>query len=55
MRNIEEQVAVWLDGKHGKIGLILPDRKPTIDEWNELHQEIAEIMVRAIKKAPKGL
>lgn len=46
----QDQVAVWI-GENNHIGILLPKHKAAEeDEWDKLHDEIAEIMARAIRK-----
>jgi hypothetical protein len=45
-RGIEERVTCFIQGKHGRIGIIVPDTPPTEQEWIDLHRAIAEILVR---------
>ncbi|WP_256846851.1 hypothetical protein [Paenibacillus sp. Pae108] len=44
---IEKKVALWIEGKSCRIGLIVPDRKPTEEEIIDLHRTIAEIAIRS--------
>jgi|UPI0005D12B92 hypothetical protein len=50
MDDIESKVTRFIQGKHGLIGIIVPSRKPTEEEWTELHRTIAEIAVKQAKE-----
>ncbi|MCG7320223.1 hypothetical protein [Brevibacillus laterosporus] len=50
LKDIRERVTLWIDGKHGRIGIIAPKEKPTRKEWVELHREIANIIVQSAKR-----
>lgn len=43
-QNIEERVTCYVEGKHGRIGIIVPDEKLTIEEWKKFNEEIADII-----------
>ncbi|WPS88548.1 hypothetical protein SMD22_06225 [Brevibacillus halotolerans] len=49
IKNLDEQVTLWIDGKHGRIGVIAPKKRPTREEWVQLHREIASILVESAK------
>lgn len=49
-KKIEERVSLWIDGKHGRIGIISPENKATPEEWVWLHRKIAEIALQSAKK-----
>jgi hypothetical protein len=49
-KDIDKCVSKWVQGKYGRIGIIVPDRKPTRAEWEDLHITLAEIYV---KRAPE--
>lgn len=46
-KDIEKKVAFTLEGKHGMINVILPEKESTYEDWIELHQSIAAIIYRA--------
>lgn len=51
---ISSKVSRYIDGKHGRIGIIVPEREPTLEEWVDLHKTLAEIAVKsAIKRVKK--
>lgn len=50
VKDLDEQVTLWVDGKHGRIGIIAPKEKPTREEWVKLHREIASILVESAKR-----
>ncbi|WP_342432599.1 hypothetical protein [Neobacillus sp. FSL H8-0543] len=41
---------IEITGKHGTIRLIVPNRRPTLEELERLHRVIAETMVNSAKK-----
>lgn len=47
--DIKDQVTMYIEGKHGRIGIIVPQRKPTIDEVTQYHRTIAEIIINNCK------
>lgn len=47
-----ERVKV-INGKHGRIVLTIPDRKPTEEEWRHLHKIVAEIIVNEYREKEK--
>ncbi|MCY9765031.1 hypothetical protein M5X06_27200 [Paenibacillus alvei] len=47
--DIKDQVTMYIDGKHGRIGIIVPQRKPTIEEVTQYHRTIAEIIINNTK------
>ncbi|MEY9091406.1 hypothetical protein [Paenibacillus sp. RC84] len=51
--DIEKRVTVFIQGKHGRIGLVVPENKPTEKEWHDLHQSIAEIVTNSIINTSK--
>jgi hypothetical protein len=54
MDNPEEvKRVVEIEGKHGLIRLIIPNRKPTQEEWIGLHTVIAESIVSGEKEKMK--
>lgn len=53
--NIHEKVAMFVQGKYGRIGIIVPDRKPTRAEWEDLHVTLAEIAVRNAMRAAEEM
>jgi hypothetical protein len=42
--NIQDRVSFYIQGKHGKIGVIEPERKTTYEEWKRLNERMAEII-----------
>lgn len=49
--DVKNQVAHFIQGKHGLIGIILPDKETTQQEWEDFHKSMVEIAVRrAIRK-----
>jgi hypothetical protein len=51
--NISSKVIRYINGKHGRIGIIVQERKPTIEEWVDLHSTLAEIAVKSTMKRTK--
>ncbi|TVX92274.1 hypothetical protein [Paenibacillus agilis] len=51
--NISEHVARYIDGPYGRIGIIVPDREATYDEWVDLHRTLAEIAVKSARRVKK--
>lgn len=49
LNNYKDCRIIELPGKHGEIKLIVPNRKPTDEEWQILHRVIAETIVNAAK------
>ncbi|WP_158681469.1 hypothetical protein [Microbulbifer pacificus] len=45
----EKYRKVELQGKHGMIDLMIPDRDPTQEEIQELHDTVAKVLVNTIK------
>lgn len=45
----EKERIIEIPGKHGAIRLVVPERKPTLEELQSLHRTIAETMVRTSK------
>ncbi|WP_010501330.1 hypothetical protein [Paenibacillus elgii] len=43
---IHEKVAKYIQGIHGRIGIIVPSNKPTYEEWVDLHNTLAEIAIK---------
>jgi hypothetical protein len=41
---------VYIPGKHGRICMLVPHRKPTPEELTELYRTLAEIAVRNYKE-----
>lgn len=52
--NLEERVSVFIEGKHGRIGLIVPESPPSAQDWVDLHRTLAIILIRnaQTKNAP---
>lgn len=50
----DEYRIVEIDGKYGKICLIVPNKKPTKEEWVELHHTIAEAIINSYKKEQRN-
>lgn len=50
--NIDSKVIRYIDGKHGRIGIIVPDRTATKEEWVDLHRTLAEIAVKNAMRRP---
>jgi hypothetical protein len=50
MEDVEKKVTKFIQGKHGMIGIIAPEKPPTEKEWNELHRAIAEIVINSKEK-----
>lgn len=44
---IEKKVALWIEGKNSRIGIILPERNTTEEDIIDLHRTIAEIVIRS--------
>lgn len=42
---IESKVVKWIEGKHGMIGIVIPEKKITEVEWKCIHEQIAQIMI----------
>lgn len=49
----EKYRKVELQGKHGKINLMIPDRDPTQEEIDQLHKTAAKVIVNTIKHQNK--
>lgn len=47
--DIDKKVTMYIDGKHGKIGIIFPDKEPTLEELNEFYKTIVEIALTVAK------
>jgi hypothetical protein len=43
-KNIDKRVLLYIEGRHGRIGIIVPDRKPTEQEWKNFNETITEII-----------
>lgn len=49
IHDIQERVTIYIPGRHGRIGIIVPDHKPTIEEVTQFHRKIAEVIVNNSK------
>lgn len=49
-QDIKERVTMYIDGKHGRIGIIAPKNRPTEAEIIQYHRTIAEIIIENDKK-----
>lgn len=43
--DIKERVTMYINGKHGRIGIIAPKNRPTETEISQYHRTIAEIII----------
>lgn len=50
----DEYRVINIAGKHGIINLIIPNKEPTQEEWEELHKVIAEVLINAEKEKMKN-
>lgn len=42
---MEDKRIVEMEDEHGKIYLVIPNRKPTKEEWDELYKGIAKAII----------
>lgn len=47
--DIKSEVSIWLRGKHGMIGVILPEKRTTLEEWEDFYRALAIIAIRNTK------
>lgn len=49
IEEIESKVIAYIPTPNGRIGIIIPENKPTEEEWYELHKIVAEILISSAK------
>lgn len=47
--DIDKKVSFYIQGKHGKIGIVIPENEPTEEEWREFIISLVELAVSAAK------
>ncbi|OPA80245.1 hypothetical protein BVG16_05755 [Paenibacillus selenitireducens] len=47
--DIDKRVSLFIEGKHGKIGIIIPDHAPTYEEWKEFRESLVEIALNIVR------
>ena len=47
---IKNKVAFWINGKHSRIGVILPDKDPNPNDLSEIYRTLAKIAVSQAKR-----
>lgn len=52
---MEDNRIIDIPGKHGKIKLVVPNRKPTNEELAQLHKVVAQTIVNTHKRKHKKL
>jgi hypothetical protein len=43
-KDIDKRVDLYIEGGHGRIGIIVPYEKPTAEEWRIFNETISEII-----------
>jgi hypothetical protein len=52
MENLEDKVSLIIEGKHARIGLIVPETPPTAEDIQDLHRFIARMLIRNAQTKP---
>lgn len=52
---MEDNRIIDIPGKHGKIKLVVPNRKPTDDELAQLHKVVAQTILNTHKRRQKEM
>lgn len=47
---VKSKVSKYIQGKHGLIGIILPEKRTTDEDWKEFHKVMAEIAIGKAKR-----
>lgn len=48
--DIKSEVSIWIQGKHGMIGIILPENRTTPEEREEFYKAMAIIAIRSTRR-----
>lgn len=51
--DIENRVAMTIQGKHGLIKIILPDKETTQKDWEDFHEFMVDIAVKRLTAKAK--
>ncbi|WP_019536572.1 hypothetical protein [Paenibacillus ginsengihumi] len=47
---VKSRVVGWIEGKHSRIGIILPDHDPNPEDMSEIYHTLAEVAVGQAKR-----
>lgn len=50
LEEVKKKVVKYIQGKHGLIGIIMPEKETTEEEWKAFYKSMAEIAIAKARR-----